>query len=184
MSNLRFATARALYETFPQSVTKLAVGPTDESPLDFLRRLSTSGKIEDAVTFCAYLLPRREAVWWASGNVKAFLGNIPQSGAAALAAAETWVREPDDRNREAALRLGMQANPNDPTTWVALGAGWSGGSISPNPKVLVPVPPYMTPRAVRIATVLAARFVKMPERAERLRTRIAKGIRLAESGLG
>jgi hypothetical protein len=184
VSMSRFATTRALFETFPQSVTKLGVAPTDDPPLVFLRNLSGGEKLADAVIFCAYLLPRREAVWWACGNVRAFLDDIPRDRAAPLVAAEAWVRDPDEEHRAAALKIGTDADSNDALTWLALGAGWSGGMLSSNPKAPVPVPHYMTPRAVRIATSLAARFVKPPERDLRMRARIAEGIKLAESGLG
>jgi hypothetical protein len=183
MSRVRFATARALFETFPKSVTKLTVAPTDESPIVFLRNLSSQEKLEDAVTFCAYLLPRREAVWWACGAARAFLGDIAQSRAAGLVAAETWVYEPNDEHRQAALEVGTAGDSNDPLTWLALGAGWSGGMLSSNPKGPVPVPQYMTARAARIAILLSARLIGLPERTARMQACIAEGIKLAETGL-
>ncbi len=183
MSGVRFATARALFETFPQSITKLAVAPTDESPLVYLKNLSDQGKFEDAVTFCAYLLPRREAVWWACKSTRTFLDNVPQNRTAGLAAAEAWAQESDDQHREAALEIGTQGDVNDPTTWLALGAGWSGGSLSSNPKMAVPVPQYLTARAARTAILLSARFVKLPERSFRMRSCIAEGVKLAQIGL-
>ncbi len=183
MSNLRFATTLALYETFPPAVTKLAAEPTHEPPLVFLRNLSAQAKFDDAVAFCAFLLPRREAIWWGCGNARAFLDDIANDRLAVLSAAEDWVHEPDDQHREAALRIGGQADINDPVTWLALGAGWSGGMLSAHPKAPVPMPPEATPRAVRIATLLAARLVMPAERAPRMRARIADAIKLAESEL-
>jgi hypothetical protein len=183
MSNVRFATARALYETFPKSVTKLAIEPTDDPPIVFLKNLSTQEKFEDGVTFCAYLLPRREAVWWACQSARTFLGHVDQSRAATLLAAETWVREPNNDHRQAALELGTQADNSDPLTWLALSAGWSGGMLSTNSKMPVPMPHYMTARAARIAILLSARLIKLPERTSRMRACIADGIKLAETGL-
>lgn len=183
MSGVRFATARALFEAFPPSITRLAVAPSDEPPQRFLSKLSAQEKFDDAVTFCAYLLPRREAVWWACSGVRSFLGNVPQNPAAALAAAEAWVREPDDRNREAALTLGTRSDVNDPLTWLALAAGWSGGSLSSNPKMPVPAPQYLTARATRLAVLLSARSVQSPERSVLMRSLITNGVRLAETGL-
>jgi hypothetical protein len=187
MSRVRFATARALFETFPPTVTKLKVAPTDESPSAFLKSLSTEEKLEDAVTFCAYLLPRREAVWWACGCAKAFLGDIVPGRAAGLTAAEAWVREPSEQRRTQALEVGTNGDSNDELTWLALAAGWAGGMLatSPDPKrpVTVPVPQYMTPRAARIAILLSARRIPPSERSARMQSRIDEGIRLAESGL-
>jgi len=183
MSRVRFATARALFETFPTTVTKLKVEPTDDAPVGFLENLSAQEKFEDAVTFCAYLLPRREAVWWACGCAKAFLDEIPPGGAASLRAAEAWVREPNEERRSRALDVGTRADSNDGLTWLALAAGWAGGMLSSNPKAPVPVPQYMTPRAARIAILLSARGIKASERSSLMRSRIAEGIKLAETGL-
>jgi uncharacterized protein DUF6931 len=183
MSRVRFATARALYETFPQTVTKLSVGPTDDAPVTFLQHLTAHESLDEAVTFCAYLLPRREAVWWGCGSVRSFLGDVTPGHAPGLDAAETWVRAPSEENRVAALDLGMASNSDDPLTWLALAAGWAGGMLATHPKMSVPVPQYLTSRAVRIATLLAAQRLALPDRAPRIRARIADGIKLAEAGL-
>jgi hypothetical protein len=183
MSRLRFATARALFESFNPSITKLAVAPTYESPLFFLANLSAQEKFDDAVTFCAYLLPRREAVWWACGSARALLSDIPQGPGASLRAAEAWVNDPDEQHREAALKVGAQGDANDSLTWLALAAGWSGGMLSSHPQMQVAVPQYMTARAARIAILLSARFAKPSERTLRMRACIANGIELAKSGL-
>jgi hypothetical protein len=164
-------------------VTGLAAAPTDESPIVFLRRLLTQDKVEDALTFCAYLLPRREAVWWACASVKALLGDIPQSGASPWAAAETWVHEPTDQHRQAALDVALQSDSSDPVTWLAFAAGWSGGSLSTFPQSPVPVPPYMTARSARAAILLGTRGIAPAERPTRLRGCIETGIQLAERGL-
>jgi hypothetical protein len=183
MSRVRFATARALYETFPKSVTMIAAEPTDDPPAAFLQKLSAEGNIQDAVTFCAHLLPRREAVWWACGCARLLIGDILQSKAAGLLAAEAWVYEPDEKHRQAALDIGQQSDSNDALTWLALAAGWSGGLLSAHPVKPVPVPPYMTARAARVAVILSSAAVKTDDRLPRLRDCIAGGIKLAESGL-
>jgi hypothetical protein len=183
MSRVRFATARALYETFPKSVTRIAADPTDEPPIVFLKKLSEQAKLVDAVNFCAYLLPRREAVWWACGCVRSLLGEIPQSQAAGLLAAEAWVYEPDNEHRQAALDVGDQGDSNDPVNWLALAAGWSGGMLVSHPQAQTAMPTYMTPRAARIAIVLGTVKVKPAERTARIQACIAEGIKLAETGL-
>lgn len=182
MSRLRFATARALYETFPPAVTRLKVAPTDESPLVFLSKLSDEEKLEDAVTFCAYLLPRREAVWWACGSARSLLGTIEPSRAEALSAAEAWVREPTDTRRLTALEIGSRGDNNDALTWLARAAGWAGGTLNGDAKPPVPAPQYLTPRAARIAILLSAQQIAPAERTPRMRTRIAEGMKLADAG--
>lgn len=183
MSRVRFATADALFETFPEASRNISVAPTDQPPLDFLKHLSAQGKLEDAATFCGYLLPRREAVWWSCGCVRTLLGDIAGNKAAGLLAAEAWVRKPETDLRLAALDIANQGDPNDPMTWLAFAAGWSGGVLFPHPETPVPMPTYMTPRAVRFAILLGAHYLKPPERTERLRVCIGDGIQLAETGL-
>src|SRR6266851_4205624 len=96
MSLVRFATAEALFETFPELSQKISAKPSQQFPMEFLRTLVAAGKIEDAVTFCAYLLPRREAAWWACRGAGAPSDLCADEGAAALRAAGGGVKEPDD----------------------------------------------------------------------------------------
>ncbi len=146
-----------------------------------MRKLSARHKFEDAITFCAYLLPRREAVWWGCGCARALLGDI--SASRAVIAAEAWVYDPDDEHRRAALEIGKQGDNNDALNWLALAAGWSGGALAQPPQPLVPVPAYMTPRAVRIAILLAARIFEPDQYTARMQACIVDGIKLAETGL-
>src|ERR1700682_4255099 len=94
MSLVRFATAQALFETFPELSQKISAKPSAQFPTKFLQTLVAAGKLEDAVTFCAYLLPRREAVWWACRSARASSGHFAEDRAAALLAAEAWGKEP------------------------------------------------------------------------------------------
>lgn len=181
MSRVRFATASALLEAFPEVSRKISVPLTDQKPLDFLRGLLSQGKMEDAVTFCAYLLPRREAVWWGCGCARLLQGDIAKDRAAGLLAAEAWVYKPDDDNRQEAMRIGTEGDSNNPLVWLALAAGWAGGFS--NPKRQVPVPAYMTARAVRVAVLGSSTNLPKAERTARLRTCIEDGIKLAETGL-
>jgi hypothetical protein len=183
MSRIRFATAQALFEAFPEVSQKIGAAPSDQAPIDFLKSLWSDGKAAEAVTFCAYLLPRREAVWWACGCVRRLLGDLPKDQAAGLLAAEAWVYQPDDERRQAALDIGVSGDSKDAVTWLALAAGWSGGFLKSSRNRQDPVPPYMTARAARIAVLFSASKVRGAERVERLKTCITDGIELAEKGL-
>ena len=183
MSRVRFATAHALFEAFPEVSHKIATAPGDQTPIDFLKALASDGKIAEAVTFCAYLLPRREAVWWACGCVRMLLGDIAKDQAAGLLAAEAWVYQPDDEHRLAALDIGVKGDSKDALTWLALAAGWSGGFLKSSRNRQDPVPPYMTARAARIAVLFSASKKGGAERLEQLQTCIAEGIKLAVNGL-
>ena len=182
MSLLRFATAEALFETFPELLQKISARPGEQCPTVFLRTLVAAGKIADAVTFCAYLLPRREAVWWACGCARALLGRIADDRATGLVAAEAWVNEPDDERRQAALELGTRGHCDDALTWVALAAGWAGGLLGSGPHLSIPMPPYMTARATHAAILISASNVKRDQRPAYLQACVADGARLAEEG--
>jgi hypothetical protein len=182
MSLVRFATAEALFETFPELSQKISAKPSEQFPLKFLQSLVATDKIEDAVTFCAYLLPRREAVWWACKCARAPLGHIAEDRAAGLLAAEAWVGEPDDERRQAALELGTNGHCDDPLTWVALAAGWAGGFLVSSPHHSIPMPQYMTARATRTSILISALAVNRDQRQAWLQACVADGVRLAEEG--
>ncbi len=183
MTRLRFHSAQSLFETFPELDTKITVRPKDEPPLAFARDLRDAGEFGDAVTFCAFLLGRRESVWWACRSVRTLLPDGAQQQAVCLLAAETWAQKPTDENREIALRIGAGAGDNEPVTWLARAAGWAGGMILTNPNNPHPVPHYMTARANRIAVLLSARFISSSEQTTRLKACIDDAINLAQTGL-
>src|SRR5689334_7245962 len=102
MSRLRFSTAREVFETYPAARQAVTMAPTTEPPLAFLGRLIRGPAPTEAASFCAFLLPRRETVWWALQAVRSM--QPPGTQDPGLAAAEAWVREPGDRTRFEALR--------------------------------------------------------------------------------
>ena len=179
MSRIRFATIRALSESFPEALENIGAEPTDELPIAFLNRHAAAGKPDQAIEVCAYLLPRREAVWWGCASARTLLGGRLQGDTAGLVAAEAWVQEPSEENRQRALDVGTNAASNEPLTWLALAAGWSSGTFPPTP---FPVPPYMTSRAVRISLLIGMRQANHVERPKLLQSCLDEGIRLAETG--
>jgi hypothetical protein len=153
-SRIRFTSAQQIFDTFQTASDDIATPPANEAPLDFARKLAHSSRPIEAVAFCAYLLPRREAVWWACQCVRAIQGD--QAGAdLALKAAEAWVREPEEATRRSALELGVSGNRRAATTWLARAAGWSGGDMAAAGLVPTPAPPHLTAKAVLAAIVLA-----------------------------
>jgi hypothetical protein len=183
MSRVRFATANDLFETFPELFKTIKVPPNDKFPLDFLKDLSVQGKLDDAVTFCAYLLPRREAVWWACVSVRALSGSALDKRAAGLLVAEAWVQQPENDRRLAALDTANAGDPNDPTTYLAFAAGRSGGLLFPHPETPVSMPAGMTPQAARTAILLAAHYADPAKKPALLQTCIEDGANLATDGL-
>src|SRR5579864_5208390 len=155
MSSLvRFTTARQIFDTFATASADIETPPSDEAPLVFVRKLALSRRPIEAIAFCAYLLPRREAVWWACQCVRAIEGDAI-GGDAALTAAEAWVRDPEEATQRAALELGVSANTRAATTWLAKSAGWSGGNMAAAGLPPIFAPPHLTAKAVFAALVLA-----------------------------
>lgn len=147
----------------------LLAGVTDAATgVDALER---AGKLIEACRLVAHALPKREAVWWCCMCARA----VPDAAttpadAAALAAAEQWVRRPDEASRRAAMEAAQAAGYRSAEAWAAVGAFWSGGSMAPEGQVAVPPGDHLTGVAIAGAVVLAA--VRPP--AERSDARLAR----------
>ena len=154
-ARVRFTTIRDLFDAFPTAAVEVGVEASDELSLDFLRKASAAGDYSAAISFCAYLLSRREAVWWACGCLRPLEPRTPGE-ARCLDMAEAWVRVPEEEQRRAALEMGLQSRRNLPGTWVALGAGWSGGNMSASDTYKVAPAPQLTAQAIRGALLIAS----------------------------
>jgi hypothetical protein len=180
MASLRFLTVRDLYEAFPIAQGDVGAAPSDEPSLDFLRSLVTKEAWGPAVSFCAYLLPRREAVWWGCQSLRQIQPRRAAKEAQALDTAEEWVREPEEDRRMAALNVGREGDYGAPATWMALAAGWSGGSVAPG-FTNAPAPPYQTARAIRAGLMIAMAGVPNTDMSRVLTPCLEEGIALAVS---
>ena len=125
---IRFTTAQQVFDAFPRVAFDIGSRPAEEGPIEFIRTLIARAHRFDAVTFSAYLLPKREAVWWGCQCLRAF---SPAYGDEAVIAAEAWVRTPDEQSQRAALALSAKGSRTVPTIWLAMAAGHSGGNIAP-----------------------------------------------------
>ena len=178
MALLRFAAAREVFEAFPSAHVDIKTAPTDQSPVAYLRDLAKGQTPDDAIAFCAYLLPRREAVWWASQCVRALIGEPTETDETALNAAEEWVREPEDAKRRRALEIGLAANQRAASTWVALAAGWSGGPMIISDYTAPSAPPQLTAQAAFTAIEIA--LGGRTDRAGEIARCVERGVRITE----
>jgi len=123
-----------------------------------IERLEAQGFRSEAVRLAAHALPKREAVWWACMCAAAVPDPaLPAVDAAARAAAEAWVRKPaDEPLRRATWDAAQQTAFRSPEAWAAVGAFWSGGSMSPEGQPVVPPAEHLTGVAVSGAVVMAA----------------------------
>ena len=177
-SRIRFVSARNVFEAFPELGRVLAPPADDSAPRDYTQAALSGPRPTDAIIFLAYLLPRREAVWWAIQCVRAMLGSSADDGA--LRAADAWVRAPEDDNRRAALAACNARDQRAATTWLAFAAGWSGGSVTPSDNDPMPAPPAACAQGVHTAVILAACAGDPLGVVDRLKACAEAGIRFAD----
>lgn len=179
MNQIRFATVRDLFDSFPSAAGDVGAAEADLNSLEFLRRLIAGRSWEPAISFCAYLLPRRAAVAWASRSVRRMLPAPRTDETRMLEFAEAWVEDPDEHRRRKVLSAGTVGDTKSPATWVALAAGWSGGSIVPEEMGHVPADPEQTAKAVRVAMFIALSRVGAREKQQVMTACLQDGIQLA-----
>ena len=155
MSGLRFQSASQVFDAFPEMHEDMVAQAADVAPLVYVQQLENSASPEDAITFCAHVLDRRKAVWWALGCVRHLAPAHTREDEIAVKTAEAWVREPEEHRRIAALGIGMKGRRDIAGTWVALAAGGSGGTMHNGNMPGPPVPPNLCARAVRTAILVA-----------------------------
>lgn len=176
---IRFNTAKDLFQAFPVALEDMAAGPSDRPSLEFVKELLSSPTPEDAITFSAYLLGPREAVWWGHQALSLLVDRVGPEDVDLMAAAESWVRQPSEERRAAALEAGMASATKTPGAWIALGAGWSGGSMAPVGSPPVEPPAYLTAKAINAGILSALARVDRKQRGETLRQLVDMAIRLA-----
>lgn len=184
MNDVRFTTVRDLYDAFETAEEDVGQPACDIHSLEFLRTLKRDRQWSAAISFCAYLLPRRAAVAWGCRALRRVLPRTAADDDKALAFAEAWVEEPQELQRRKALALGNQSNMKVATTWLALAAGWSGGSVVPAESGHIPATPEQTARAIRGGLLMARARLPQETADAILAAWIEDGIRLAtgESG--
>ncbi len=157
-----------------------------ETAAEGVMRLEAGGHVNDAVRLAAHALPRREAVWWACMCAMAVPDPaLPPADEAARLAAEAWVRKPSDEAlRRQAWEAAQKTEFRSPEAWAAMGAFWSGGSMSPAGQPVVPPGEHLTGVAISGAVVMAA-VRNRPERAPARLSRFLQAARdIAAGGAG
>ena len=155
------------------------------APSPYLAQLIERSMMIDAIRFLAAALPGREAVWWACVCAREALPSTTnQAVAAALGAAEGWVYGPSEESRRAAQVAADAAKLDNPSSWAAMAAFWSGGSITAPDAPSVAPSEALLPAAVAGAILLAAVQTDPRLADARYRAFIASGIDIADGGNG
>jgi hypothetical protein len=174
-------TAQEVCALFKPDVKAQELLLPDHKPRQFYEILLTKELEVEAARFLAQALPKREAVWWACTSVRQASGaQILPKASAALAAAEKWVAEPTEPNRQAAQPTAEAAGGMDtPAGCAAMAAFWSGGSMAPPGKQVVAPAENLTASAVAGALIQAA-LLNAPEKfAANLRGFLSVGVAVA-----
>jgi hypothetical protein len=123
----------------------------------FVATLVAHELFPDAIGFLAHALPRREAVWWAWVCARKAAGPTPGPKIqAALDATERWIVQPTEDNRRQAMHYAQIAKFGTPAGCAALGAFFTGGSVSPPDAPPVPPDEFMTAKAVAGSVTMSA----------------------------
>jgi hypothetical protein len=88
MKQVRFSTVQDLFEAYPTAGEDVGKGDPGLQSLDFLRQLVDAQDWEPAISLCAYLLPRREAVAWGCRSLRRMVDHFEASEDRAIAYAE------------------------------------------------------------------------------------------------
>lgn len=177
--------AREICSQFEMAADARALLDDEVSPQGLLDRLVEKEFFIDAIKLLAFALPKREAVWWAAGCVRATLpADAPPPMTEALKAAETWVYKPTEENRWAAKDIGERAGYDKAPCWVALGAFWSSGSMVPAHLPQMAPGPAFTANAVSGAILMAAALGDANRAPELYRLAIEDAVDIAGGGTG
>lgn len=168
MINSRFTSAQQVFEAFPTMAGDLTSGPSEAPPLDFLDALKNGASPEDAIGFAAYLLNRRQAVWWGCQSIRKLGSPRDREEEVAILTAEAWVREPEEHRRLAALDLGFNGSHRLPGVLLAMAAGGAGGHLGTAEQPGPPAPAHMTAKAVRAAVLGSLAMVPIRERGAKI----------------
>jgi hypothetical protein len=171
MKHLRFSTARQVIDAFPNLRGEFPGSNLELDPFAFIDSLIAQGGVRRAMAFCAFVLPRRDAVQWVCQALRQQPQQPSGTDATLLQLVEEWLKKPTEATRRAALDSGMDDPLKGACAWAALAAGWSGGNLSPNAEQPVPPPQHLTGHAVNVGlTLLVASLplAKQPEKMEEL----------------
>ena len=180
--SLRASRAEEIFAAIPQATEDIAGRPlAGEAAVDFMKRLHGGPTPEDALTFAAYAFRPRYAVWWAYECLMARPEFLTTDDRDMLAVAVQWVAAQDEPSRNGAMTRALSAE-RGPGTWVALGAGWSGGSMVSPDHAPVPVQDFFVGRAVSTGVLMFLSRVVQEERRRWLAQFVFMAQSLAASG--
>lgn len=177
-NRLRFKTARDLFGANPAAARDMRAVPTDQPSLEYCRFLLAGPIPEEAITFCAYLLPDRAAIWWGHECLGHLAELLQERDRELLALVQDWVSEPHNPGRHAAVEDAAGPHQRTPAAWIALAVRWHvGGSAEHRSNGSRPLP---AAHAVSAGILAGLARVALADRFSVLTAFVEMGIQLAE----
>jgi hypothetical protein len=158
---------------------------TDMRPEAYIGALVESGSLSDAVKVMTRVLPVREAVWWACVCARQ-ISALAESDVemAALNTAETWVFEPNEKNREKAFEFVKSHDAKGAGVLCAVAASFSEGNAPLGDGHHVDLDAAVFPQIIDGVVMISAMEKQGEEIKDRLRAFIASGEDIARGGNG
>lgn len=174
VNGLRFKTAIDLFTAYPAASQDMIAVPNDQPSLEFCRALLAGKVPEEAITFCAYLLPGRAAIWWGHECLSQLSELLEEQDHRLLALVHDWISEPLEYRHHVALDEATATNQQTPAVWIALATARNGDSTAAYPRA------PLTARAVNAGILAGLARVASADRLAVLTAFVEMGIQLAE----
>lgn len=173
-NELGYRSARDLFLACPAIARDMKAPATDRPPLEFCRALLAGRVPEEAITFCAYLLPERAAVWWGHECLRNLAELLASVDLQLLAIVHDWVAEPDNPRHRAALSSVIDVSPITPAAWIVLAAAWQ------DPAFNMTSTGYPAAHAVNAGILTGLASVSLVDRFTVLSAFVEMGIQMVE----
>ncbi|MEI8699792.1 MULTISPECIES: DUF6931 family protein [unclassified Mesorhizobium] len=180
-NELRFKTARDLFMAYPAVARDMVARPTEQPSIEFCRALLAGRVPEEAITFCAYLLPERAAVWWAHECLSHLTVLLDHRDQELLALVRDWVSEPDSPHHRPEVSKAAAMPPTTPAAWIALAAGRHGNGSAIDASAVSALQPSPAARAVSAGVLAGLARVALEDRFSVLSAFVEMGIEMAQT---
>lgn len=174
--------ARLLAQANVKLDTKLASPVSAPVPV-VMAELDAKDALLDMLQLMSVALPGREATWWACLAARDIVGAEAKSVPLSLSTAEAWVFKPTDENR-AKVRAALDtAEIGDDTTFCAMAALYTAGSLGPGELADYPAPPGGVAAAVLAMNMFSTKANARNAKGH-MRMLLERGLDIARGGNG
>lgn len=164
----------------PAVARDMVARPTEQPSIEFCRALLAGRVPEEAITFCAYLLPERAAVWWAHECLSHLTVLLDHRDQELLALVRDWVSEPDSPHHRPEVSKAAAMPPTTPAAWIALAAGRHGNGSAMDASAVSALQPSPAAQAVSAGVLAGLARVALEDRFSVLSAFVEMGIQMAE----